>query len=91
MPGAPRPKPPCRRDEPLAADTPVTGLLGGIAAPPGLYVGWMLAFSVWWLRVSDPIKRSATNGRANRIHRCAGNFAGCFGDADAFFALCVPG
>jgi hypothetical protein len=36
--------------------------VGGIAAPPGLYVTWIFAFSVWWLRVSDPIKRSATIG-----------------------------
>jgi hypothetical protein len=36
--------------------------VGGIAALPGLYAAWIFAFSVWWLRVSDRIKRSATIG-----------------------------
>jgi hypothetical protein len=26
------------------------GLIGGIAAPLGLYLLWILAISVWWLR-----------------------------------------
>jgi hypothetical protein len=33
------------------------GVLGGIAAPLGLLVVWILAVSVWWLREPDDRSR----------------------------------
>ena len=38
------------------------GIVGGIAAPLGLYLAWIFAFSLWWLRASNRIKRSAAIG-----------------------------
>jgi hypothetical protein len=38
------------------------GIVGGIAAPLGLYLAWIFAISVWWLRRGNTIERSAPNG-----------------------------
>jgi hypothetical protein len=41
------------------------GVIGGIAAPLGLYLAWILAVSVWWLR--HPEAWAASEGAALRL------------------------
>jgi hypothetical protein len=46
------------------------GIVGGIAAPLGLYLAWIFAVSVWWLRGGQ------TNRPAGpRPHRCTANIS----------------
>jgi hypothetical protein len=41
------------------------GVIGGIAAPLGLFVVWILAISVWWLREPDGRSPAQTPARAS--------------------------
>jgi hypothetical protein len=38
------------------------GIVGGIAALLGLYLVWICAINMWWLRASNHTKRTTTRG-----------------------------
>jgi hypothetical protein len=37
------------------------GLVGGIAAPLGLYLLWIFSISVWWLRQPPPLETGSSS------------------------------